>query len=72
MIMIASFFWPLWVICLSGLKLIFSQFIYAEEANLAYREAIQKYAKEEQRVWEDLRHGIFVGTENFVKKIKER
>ena len=23
---------------------------------------INKYAKEEQRAWEDLRHGIFVGT----------
>jgi chromosomal replication initiation ATPase DnaA len=33
---------------------------------------MQKYSKEEQRVWEDLRHGIFVGTEKFVKKIKKR
>jgi hypothetical protein len=33
---------------------------------------MQKYSKEEQRTWEDLRHGIFVGTEKFVKKIKKR
>jgi chromosomal replication initiation ATPase DnaA len=33
---------------------------------------MQKYSKEDQRVWEDLRHGIFVGTEKFVKKIKKR
>ncbi len=51
---------------------ILSHFINVEDKNLAYREAIQKYAKEEQRVWEDLRHGIFVGTEKFVKKIKKR
>jgi chromosomal replication initiation ATPase DnaA len=33
---------------------------------------MQIYLKQEQRVWEDLRHGIFVGTEKFVKKIKKR
>jgi chromosomal replication initiation ATPase DnaA len=38
----------------------------------AYRENMQKYSREEQRVWEDLRHGIFVGSEKFVKKIKNR
>ena len=53
-------------------KSILSQFINVQDANLAYREAVQKYAKEEQRVWEDLRHGIFVGTERFVKKLKKR
>ena len=38
----------------------------------AYRENIQKYSKEKQGGWEDLRHGLFVGTEKFVKKIKKR
>ena len=33
---------------------------------------MHRYSKEEKRVWEDLRHGIFVGTEQFVKKIKKR
>ena len=33
---------------------------------------MQKYSKEEQRIWEDLHHGIFVGSEKFVKKIKKR
>ena len=32
----------------------------------------QKYSNEEQRTWEDLRHGIFLGTEKFVEKIKKR
>ena len=39
---------------------------------LAYRENMQKYSKEQERVWEDLRHGIFLGSEKFVKKIKSR
>jgi REP element-mobilizing transposase RayT len=48
------------------------QFTNVKDKHLAYRESIQKYSKEEQRTWEDLRHGIFVGTETFVKKIKKR
>jgi Winged helix-turn-helix DNA-binding len=32
----------------------------------------QKYAKEEQRIGEDLQHGIFLGTKKFVLKIKKR
>jgi REP element-mobilizing transposase RayT len=52
--------------------LILSQFINVKDQNQAYRENIKKHSKEEQRVWEDLRHGIFVGTEKFVKKIKKR
>jgi hypothetical protein len=51
---------------------ILSQFNNVEDLHYAYRENIQKYAKEEQRVWEDLRHGIFIGTEKFVEKIKKR
>ena len=45
---------------------------YVSDPHQAYRENIQKYAKEDQRVWEDLHHGILVGTEKFVKKIKQR
>jgi REP element-mobilizing transposase RayT len=51
---------------------IMSQFINVSDPHQAYREEMQRYSKEEQRVWEDLRHGIFVGTEKFVKKIKKR
>ena len=53
-------------------KVIFSQFINVKDQHQAYRENIQKYSKEEQRVWEDLRHGIFIGTEKFVEKMKKR
>ncbi|MEJ2165216.1 MAG: transposase, partial [Desulfobacterales bacterium] len=52
--------------------LLLSQFLNVADRHLAYREAAQKYAKEEQRIWEDLRHGIFLGTKEFVQKIKKR
>jgi REP element-mobilizing transposase RayT len=51
---------------------VLSRFINVKDTNEAYRENLQKYSKEEQRVWEDLRHGIFVGSEKFVKRIKNR
>ncbi len=51
---------------------ILSQFMNVKDRHQVYRGNIQKYSKEEQRVWQDLRHGIFVGTEKFVKKIKMR
>jgi chromosomal replication initiation ATPase DnaA len=51
---------------------ILSQFINVKDQRQAYRESMQKYSREEQRVWENLRHGIFVGSEKFVKKIKKR
>ena len=51
-------------------NVILSQFMNVKDPHQAYRENIQKYSKEEQRAWEDLRHGIFVGTEKFVKQLK--
>ena len=53
-------------------ELLLAQFLNVADRHLAYREAAQKYSKEEQRVWEDLRHGIFLGTKQFVQKIKKR
>ena len=55
-----------------NINAILSQIINVKDQHQAYRGNIQKYSKEEQRVWEDLRHGIFVGTEKFVKNIKMR
>jgi REP element-mobilizing transposase RayT len=53
-------------------NVILAQFMNVKDPQQVYRENMQKYSKEEQRIWEDLRHGIFVGTEKFVKKIKNR
>ena len=48
------------------------QFGNVKDKHRAYRESMQKYSKEKLRTCEDLRHGIFVGTEKFVNKIKKR
>jgi len=38
----------------------------------AYREKVQRYAEEEKDLWEDFRHGLMVGTAEFVERIKSR
>jgi hypothetical protein len=53
-------------------ELLLSQFLDVPDRNLAYREAAQKYAKEQQRILEDLRHGIFLGTKKFVQNVRKR
>lgn len=43
-----------------------------KERHKVYRERAQKYAEEEKQTWEDLRYGIFLGTQNFIDLIKTR
>jgi REP-associated tyrosine transposase len=50
-------------------KLILTQ-IKSENQHRAYREKVQRYAKEEKRLWEDLRHGMILGTMAFVRSIR--
>ena len=50
-------------------KPIFSQF-EGKEKHKAYREKVQRYAKEEKKLWEDLRHGMIIGSEKFVDNIR--
>ena len=38
----------------------------------AYREKVQGYAEEEKDLWEDFRHGLLMGTAEFVERIKSR
>lgn len=35
-----------------------------------YREKVQEYAGEERRLWEDFRHGVLLGKEEFVERIR--
>jgi putative transposase len=35
-----------------------------------YREKVQEYAGEERRLWEDFRHGVILGSEEFVEGIR--
>jgi putative transposase len=38
----------------------------------AYREKVQGYAREENRLWEDLRHGLILGSRKFVDSMRAR
>ncbi len=37
-----------------------------------YREKVQKYAKEEKRLLEDIHHGMILGAKKFVNRIREQ
>lgn len=54
-----------------SMDLILSQF-ESKDRHEHYREKVQKYAKEEKRLWEDLRHGLFLGSKRFVEKIRKQ
>jgi REP element-mobilizing transposase RayT len=52
--------------------LILSQFAGDQERHRSYREKTQKSAAEEKRLFEDLRHGLILGSKHFVDKIRKR
>lgn len=52
-------------------NLILSQFTQEDE-HKQYREKVQKYSKEEKRLWEDFRHGLFLGTKRFVTRLRKQ
>ncbi len=49
--------------------LLLSQFAIGDK-HKAYREKVQEYAREEERIWEDVRHSLILGTEEFIDRIK--
>lgn len=40
------------------------------DGHRVYREKVQNYAGEESRMWEDFRHGLILGSEGFVERIR--
>jgi putative transposase len=50
--------------------IVLSQFENTGNRHRAYREKAQEYADEESRIWEDLRHGIILGSKYFASKIR--
>ena len=40
--------------------------------HLAYRKIVQSYSREETKIWEDFRHGLFLGSQKFVDRIKSK
>jgi len=43
-----------------------------EDSHKAYREMVQKYSKEESKVFENLRHGMVIGTRQYLNKITKK
>jgi REP element-mobilizing transposase RayT len=52
-------------------EVILSQLANAGDGHKTYRENARTYAKEENRLWEDLRHGFILGSERFVATIRD-
>ena len=52
--------------------LIWDQFAGEQDCHRSYRKKVQKYASEEKRLFEDLRHGIILGSKQFVEKIRKK
>jgi len=52
-------------------KLIWSYF-KGTDKHKQYREKVQKYAKEEKRLLEDVRHGMILGTEKFLSRVRKQ
>ena len=59
---------PKWV----STGLILSQFTGVQDCHRSYRQKVQKYGSEEKRLFEDLRHGLILGSQQFVEKIRNR
>ncbi len=38
----------------------------------AYRKMVQSYSREEKGIWEDFRHGLILGSQKFVNRIKSK
>ncbi|HJP17740.1 MAG TPA: transposase [Nitrospinota bacterium] len=38
----------------------------------AYKEIVQNYSKEEKKLWEEFRHGLILGSQEYVDKIKTK
>ena len=52
--------------------LILSQFTGDPDHQRCYREKVQQYASEEKHLFEDLRHGLVLGSKQFVEKIRRK
>ncbi|MFC1859000.1 transposase [Thermodesulfobacteriota bacterium] len=44
----------------------------AKDKYKAYRGKVQQYADEEKSLWEDFRHGMIIGTKEFVDRIRSK
>ena len=56
---------PQWL----NLDIILSQFS-DKDKNKAYREEVQRYAREKKSIWEEVKHGLFMGSKEFIERIR--
>jgi REP element-mobilizing transposase RayT len=52
--------------------LILTQFGDDQDGQRGYRKKVKKYASEEKSLFEDLRHGLIVGSSQFVEKLSKK
>jgi REP element-mobilizing transposase RayT len=43
-----------------------------KDKHMAYRKMVQDYSREEKKIWEDFRHGLFLGSQKFIDRIKSK
>ena len=51
--------------------MILSRFGTGSSARKAYREKVQRYADERKSIWEDIKHGMILGSQGFISRIKK-
>jgi hypothetical protein len=49
-----------------------SHFKGKQDRHKNYREKVQQYVKEEKHLFEDLRHGLILGSKQFVEKLRKQ
>ena len=52
--------------------LILSHFKGKQDRHRNYREEVQQYAQEEKHLFENLRHGLILGSKQFVEKLRKQ
>jgi REP element-mobilizing transposase RayT len=52
-------------------SVIFDQ-LAGEDLNKAYRMKVQTYSDENKSIWEDVKHGLIYGSQEFIEEIKKR
>ena len=46
--------------------------IPGKDKNRGYKETVQDYSREENRIWEDFRYGLFFGSKGYCNQIKSK
>ena len=46
--------------------------VSGDDRHMAYRKKVQKYSDEQSSVWEDVKHGLIYGSQDFVSDLKVR